>query len=397
MSVQRGLRCGPFFAAVLAALLASACTPLDAQRPLFAPAPDSPIAVAGGPGNVALGELNGDGKLDLVIASGKAKSVTVLLGQGDGRFRAARGGPVKLPEGPGEMVLRDVNGDGKLDLAVANHDSYGVMLLLGDGNGGFALAPNSPIVMKEGRHPHTHGLAAGDLNGDGKLDLVTVSSNPDNDMSVALGDGRGGFTRAPGSPFAVGPSPYPAALGDLDGDGRLDIVATTTDRSKDGEVVSRELTVLFGDGRGGFRRGQVRLRTEHPWFVVVADVSGDRKPDLVAAHAERSELTVLLGDGKGGFGEATGSPFDLGHAAWHVAVLDADRDGKADVVAAAHEGVRGMLGNGRGGFRRAPGSPFPAGKGAWRLAVGDVNGDGKPDVVTSNLESDSVTVLLAQY
>jgi FG-GAP-like repeat len=79
-----------------------------------------------------------------------------------------------------------------------------------------------------------------------------------------------------------------------------------------------------------------------------------------------------------------------------VSVLDADRDGNADVAAAADEGVRVMLGDGRGGFRPAPGSPFPAGKGAWRMAIGDVNGDNKPDVVTSNLESDSVTVLLAQ-
>ena len=167
------------------------------------------------------------------------KSITVLLGQGDGRFRRRHPGPVKLPEGPSEMVLGDLNGDGKLDLALANHDSYGVMLLFGDGEGGFALAPNSPIVMKDGQHPHTHGLDAGDLNGDGKLDLVTVNSNPDNDVSVALGDGRGGFTRAAGSPFAVGPSPYPGALGDLNGDGHLDIIATSTDRGRTGKPSSR--------------------------------------------------------------------------------------------------------------------------------------------------------------
>ena len=91
-----------------------------------------------------------------------------------------------------------------------------------------------------------------------------------------------------------------------------------------------------------------------PWFVAVADVNGDRKPDLVATHAERSELTVLLGDGQGGFTEATGSPFDLGHAAWHVAIADLNGDGKADVAAAAGDGVRVMLGDGRGGFRPAP-------------------------------------------
>jgi hypothetical protein len=364
--------------------------------PLFAPAPGSPIAVAGGPGNVALGDLNQDGKPDLVVASGRDRTITVLLNRGSGRFRAARRRPIKLPDSPSEMILRDLNGDGKLDLALANHDSYGVMFLLGDGNAGFALAPHSPIIMKEGQHPHTHGLEAGDLNGDGKIDLVTVNSDPDNDVSLVLGDGRGGFTRAPGSPFAVGRSPYPCALGDVNGDGHLDILATTTDRRKPEQASDRALTLLWGDGRAGFRRSEVALRTAHPWFVLVGDVNGDRKPDLVSTHAERSELTVLVGDGKGGFTETHGSPFDLGHAAWQVAVADVNRDGKADVVAAAGDGVRVMLGDGRGRFQPAPGSPFPAGKGAWRLAFGDVNGDGKPDVATSNLESDSVAVLLAQ-
>jgi hypothetical protein len=130
--------------------------------------------------------------------------------------------------------------------------------------------------------------------------------------------------------------------------------------------------------------------------VAVSDVNGDRKADLVATHAERSELTVLVGDGRGVFTETNGSPFDLGHAAWHVAIADVNRDGKADAIAAAGDGVRVMLGDGRGGFRRAPGSPFGTGKGTWRLAVGDVNGDGKPDVATSNLESNNVTVLLGQ-
>jgi hypothetical protein len=183
----------------------------------LAPAPDSPIAVAGAPGSVALDEVNGDARLDLVVARG----ISVLLGQGDGRFRVSPGSPIKVPHLSTEMVLRDLTGAGKPDLALANHDSYGVMLLFGDGNGGFALAPHSPVIMKEGQHPHTHGLHAGDLNGDGRLDLVTVNSD-DNDVSVAFGDGTGGFTRAASS-FAVGLSPYPGALGDLNGDGHLDV------------------------------------------------------------------------------------------------------------------------------------------------------------------------------
>ncbi|HUS08868.1 MAG TPA: VCBS repeat-containing protein [Pyrinomonadaceae bacterium] len=179
---------------------------------LFAPAPGSPIPVACGPGNVVVGDLNNDGNADLVVACAEARELTVLLGTGkDGNFRASN--PIPLPDGPGNIVLGDVNGDRNQDLAMDSHDSYGVVLMLGDGKGGLTLAPNSPIVMKDGQHPHTHGLELSDLNGDRKLDLITVNSS-DNDVSIAFGDGRGGFTRAPAT-FAVGPSPYPMALGDV--------------------------------------------------------------------------------------------------------------------------------------------------------------------------------------
>ena len=172
----------------------------------MASAPGSPIAVAGSPGNIALGELDQDGKLDLVVASGRG--ITVLLGGGDGRFRVTPGSPVQGTDpfyrnGPARLKRRP-----RLDLALADHNSYGVALLFGDGQGGFALAPHSPVIMKDGRHPHTHGLNAGDLNGDGNVDLLTVNSD-DNDLSIAFGDAQGRFARAP-SLLPVGPSPYPA-------------------------------------------------------------------------------------------------------------------------------------------------------------------------------------------
>jgi hypothetical protein len=349
--------------------------------------------IEGSPSSVALGDVNQDGKIDALVMS--MRGVTVLLGQGDGRFRAASSNPVHVPEGSTEMALGDLNDDGKLDLALASHGSYAVTVLHGDGQGAFAPSPQPPVIMKEGQRPHTHGLLLGDLNGDNKLDLVTMNSD-DNDVSIAFNDGQGGFARAPSS-LAVGASPYPGALGDINNDGHLDIIATSTGRHSSAEEASTNaLTALLGDGQGGFRAVSIPLRTVLPWFVLVADVNADHKPDLLVTHAERRELSVLIGDG-GAFTETPDSPHDLGgHYSWYLGAIDGNGDGYVDVAAANGDGVRVMLGDGRGGFRAAPGSPFKTPSGTWQLAVGDLNGDAKTDVVATNLEGGSVSVLLAR-
>jgi len=339
--------------------------------------------------------MNNDKKLDLVVACGKSHRINVLLGKGEGQF-AAPASTTTVSDSPGEIALGDVNGDSNLDLAIATHDSYGVLLLLGDGKGGLAIAPTSPVVMKVGQHPHTHGLALVDMNGDNKLDLVTVN-NSDNDVSIALGDGHGAFTRAHDSPFAVGPSPYPIAIGDVNNDGHLDIVATATATGPmrvQQLPLSRALTLLLSDGHGGFRSRQLPLRTGEPWFAVISDVNGDHKPDIVVTHHELNQLTVMLGDGRGGFVEATSSPFDFEHHAYHALVADVNGDGKMDVIAAGGDSVRVMLGDGRGGFAMGP--TIPTGQGTWRLDKADLNRDGKMDLVTSNSESNTVSVLLGR-
>jgi hypothetical protein len=373
----------------LLAVVAISAIEAGSPAPLFVPAPGSPLAVAGGPQNVAVGDVNGDGKPDLVVPCSK-KQTAILLGDGRGGFRPAPGSPL-LYRG-GEMGLGDLNGDGKLDIALADHDSYAITVLLGDGRGGFNPAPGSPFAGKDGQHPHTHGLALADLNGDGKLDMV-IGNNDDGDAAVLLGDGRGGFRRAPGSPFPIGPSPYPIDVGDVNGDGHPDIVAPNSGPN------NRTATVLLGDGRGSFRPapGSPFPTAAGPYHAVFGDVNGDGKPDIVTTHDDSDKISILLGDGRGGFRAAPNSPLGAGgRRVGGVVVKDVNGDGRADLVVAAADAVRVLLGDGRGGFRHAPGSPFAAGKGVWRLAVADLNGDGKPDVAAVGFESNSLTILLGR-
>ncbi|HVS09515.1 MAG TPA: VCBS repeat-containing protein [Planctomycetota bacterium] len=380
-------------------LLVLACTARPGQSP-FVPASGSPLALESGGSNVALGDLNGDGHLDLAVGAGRACAITVLWGDGTGGFASAPNASIALGAPPGEMVLADFDRDGKLDLGIASHDSYAVAVLLGDGRGGFAPAPGSPFAAASGGKPHNHGLAVGDANEDGHLDLVTIQSD-DGTVAVLLGNGRGGFSPAPAPPFTVGPSPYPPALGDLDGDGHLDIAVPETGMGRywrEHRSLARTITLLLGDGSGGFRPapGSPLTVTAGPYYVALGDLDGDGALDLVATHDDAELVTILLNDGKGRFRPAPQSPLEIGRRAWEVVIIDANADGKSDLVLGTGDSVTVLLGDGSGGFSPAPGSPLVVGRGAWRLAVGDLDHDGKLDVVTSNVESSSISVLLGR-
>ena len=174
------------------------------------------FGVGNGPRSVAIGDLNGDGKLDLAVANFNSDNVSVLLGNGDGTFQAA----VNYPAGgfaspsPFSVAIADLSGDGKLDLAVADSGNSSVSVLLGHGDGTFAAASVRPA----GNTPSS--VAIGDLNGDGRPDLVTANRGSAN-VSVLLGNGNGTFQNPVN--FAAGASPYSVAIGNFNGDAGPDL------------------------------------------------------------------------------------------------------------------------------------------------------------------------------
>jgi len=353
----------------------------------------SPVAAGSSPGSVVVGDLNGDGKTDLAIANFGSNNVTVLFGNGSGGFTPASGCPFTVGTAPTSIAIGDFNGDGIPDLAVVNSGDNTVSLMLGNGSGGFTVKlgpihlPKVHRLVATGGYPQSIKVA--DFNGDGNADLA-VADYGGGDVTVLLGNGAAAFTPSAGSPFPAGTNPFSLTVADFNGDGHADIAVANQG--------SNNVTLLLGDGTGGFTQaaGSPFVVDNHPNSVATGDFNGDGKPDLAIANKADNTVTVLLGNGSGGFTAAAGSPFASGMGPFSIAVGDMNGDGKLDlVVAGATNGdVTVLLGNGSGGFAAETGSPFQAGLTSVSVAIGDFNGDGRADVAVANLGSNNVTILL---
>jgi hypothetical protein len=311
---------------------------------------------------------------------------------------------------PQAIVTADFNGDGVLDLAIANSQDSTVSVLLGHvnpttgkGDGTFQAAQ----TYATGAGPLS--LAVGDFdgrhyaNGQPILDLVTANSG--GDLSVLPGNGDGTFAPA-GSislPTAAGlaQTPLSVAVGDLNKDGTLDLVVTgqtsytTTYFGYYGTytntVYQGYVNVLLGDGSGGFTAGATQaLNSSSPVSVQVGDL-GNGNLDVVTADPDLNSVGVLLGNGT--LGNETDYGVDAGPLS--VAVGDVNGDGKPDLVSADVSGdaVSVLLGNGNGTFQAA--QTTGVGVSIQSLALADLNNDGKMDVVTADYGA-GVSVLLSK-
>ena len=350
----------------------------------------SPLTAGASPQSVAVGDFNGDGFPDFAVANGTGGTVTVWLGNGSGGFTAATGSPFAVGASPYSVVVGDFNGDGIPDLATANGGSNTVTVLLGNstnfsGAFGFTAATGSPFLV--GNEPAS--LAVGDFNGDGIPDLA-VANFSDSTITVLLGSNGGGFTAAANSPFTVGTKPGSVAVGDFNGDGFQDLATSN--------FGSNNVTVLLGNGSGGFTAAPNSPFTAGTGTlsIVVGDFNGDGFQDLAATNYTSNNVTVLLGSGLGGFTAAANSPFTVGTNPYSIVGGDVNGDGFQDLAIAnfTDSTVTLLLGTGSGGFAAAPGSPFTVGTNPESIATADFNGDSIPDLVTANSGSNNATVLL---
>lgn len=354
-------------------LIAQTCSPL---------LPAHLYSTNGRPRSVALGDFNGDGRIDVVAGVegiyGSTFLASVLLGNGDGTLQP--GVAVGDGFGSNSAVVGDFNGDGRPDLAVAVFG--GPSTLLGNGDGTF----QADIVNSIGVLPYW--MVTADFNLDGRLDLA--ASQYGGTVAILLGNGDGTFYHWPDL-FVGGYDPAQVAAGDFNADGNPDLAAV----NEYGEVSD-----WLGSGNGLFSSSNQYFVGGLPQSLAVGDFNGDGKSDLVTANYSTGEVNVLLGNGDGTFQAAINSDSNLtfGFGAISVAVADFDADGKSDLAVGQYgsPGLSVLMGNGDGTF----GSPIDYGIGGAAnlnaLVVGDLNSDGKPDVVVASAEVANVVVLLGR-
>jgi hypothetical protein len=293
--------------------------------------PAGAIPVGDEPHGLAVGDFDRDGRVDLAVADTVSNRISILLGNGAGGFAPAPGTPVAVAPNPWYVAVEDLNRDGRQDLAIT-HAGVTVVggvqvfgqeltVLLGEGQGRFRQAPGSP--MRVGVIPY--GVAIADLNGDHKLDLA-VANQFSSTIAILLGRGDGTFVSTPGPPVPPTSAPSWIATEDYDADGDIDLAVTLKGAST--------VAIFRGDGAGGFVPGSLNPVGRGPTAVAASDLNGDGRYDLAVSDQFDDTVSVLVGNGDGTFRQAAGSPVPVGENPIALTVTGANADGRLDLAVA---------------------------------------------------------------
>jgi hypothetical protein len=292
------------------------------------------------------------------------------------------------------VAVGDFNGDGKLDIVTSSNGGAlsgdSVNVLLGNGDGTFQ-APMSFFLpaLPNGTQPFPDAVAVGDFNNDGTLDLAVTARASQSNVSPAyldifLGKGDGSFSTGPSFQLPNGPA-YSLAVANFTGSKNLDIAVTNFE--------ANSVSLFKGKGDGTFHLTRTLATGPNPVGVAVGDLNGDGKPDLAVANVGDSSVTVFLAKGNSGNFQA-GQNYTVGSAPNDVIIADFNRDGHLDLATdnINDNNVSVLLGNGDGTFQAA--QNFGTDYSSWWIASGDFNGDGNPDLVTCNRYANDVSVLI---
>jgi hypothetical protein len=337
--------------------------------------------------SIAAGDLRNKGLIDLVAGCQTLGQVVVLLGNGNGTFKAAK--DYAVPAGVDIVALGDFNGDGKLDVAVTNGGSGGsVSVLTGTGSGTL-----KKTVTSYGTNFAPIGLAVGDFNGDGTIDLVTADSGSPfgttiGNISVLLSNGKtlfGGHTDYAVSKASTSGAYSGIAAGDVNGDGNIDLVIPVT--------FSNQLSILLGTATGKFKPFSTITLPTSPNAAALGDFNNDHKNDIAVANFGGSgSISILLNGGSGTF--PTNAQYNTGGAGYGIATGDFNNDGNLDIVVTGEEGnnISVLLGNGTGAFPSF--ATYTTGSLPMGVSVGDFNHDGFLDLAVANYGSSTVSVFI---
>ena len=366
----------PITLALLSASLVSPVSQLSASAlagSLTGNFPRTDFSVGHSPNGIAVGDFNGDGKIDLAVTNEGDNTVSILLGNGDGTFRSQT--TVATGLAPDAIVAGDFNGDGKLDLAVTNFTDNTISILLGNGDGTFAAGRtitgiNSPVAM-----------VTGDFRNAGKLDLA-VLDQADGLVSVLLGNGDGTF--ADRIDTSVGRTPTALVTGDFNADGQTDLAVTNSG--------SNSVSVLLGKKDGTFSKRIDFGTGVGPSAIAAADFNSDGRPDLAVTNKIDNTLSIFLGNGDGTFGAPTSFTTDAGPAALLSGNFSSSTFPDLIVVCQSANTLDIFLGLGNASF--ATPLSIPTGSSPVAAVKGDFAGTGLLDVAVANQGSNTVSVII---